>query len=88
MPHLFLCYIDDCISAASYSHEEIEQFIHFTNIFHPDLNFTWTISDTSLPFLDLSTSISSKQLSTNIHFKLTDSHSYLNYTSSHPSSCE
>eukprot|EP00061_Rhincodon_typus_P002312 g17169.t1 len=34
IPHLFLHYIDDCISAASCSHEELEQFIHFTNTFH------------------------------------------------------
>ncbi|MBB6707142.1 hypothetical protein H7E98_17940, partial [Proteus mirabilis] len=47
-PHLFLRYIDDCIGAASCSHEEVEQFIHFTNTFHPDLKFTWTVSDSSL----------------------------------------
>eukprot|EP00061_Rhincodon_typus_P001326 g14460.t1 len=27
IPHLFLRYIDDCIGAASCSHEELEQFI-------------------------------------------------------------
>eukprot|EP00061_Rhincodon_typus_P000645 g12313.t1 len=30
IPHLFLCYINDCIGAASCSHEELEQFINFT----------------------------------------------------------
>eukprot|EP00061_Rhincodon_typus_P006868 g27945.t1 len=55
--HLFLCYIDDSISAASCSYKELEQFINFTNTFHPNLKFTWTISDTSLSFLDLSVSI-------------------------------
>eukprot|EP00061_Rhincodon_typus_P002900 g18773.t1 len=58
IPHLFLHYIDDCISAALCFHEEFEQFIHPTNTFHPKLKFTWTISDTSLSFLDLSVSIS------------------------------
>eukprot|EP00061_Rhincodon_typus_P003395 g19981.t1 len=53
IPHLFLCYIDDCIGAALCSHEELEQFINFMNTFHPNLKFTWTISDTSLSFLDL-----------------------------------
>eukprot|EP00061_Rhincodon_typus_P006091 g26354.t1 len=38
--------------------EELEQFINFANTYHHDLKFTWTISDTSLPFLDLSISIS------------------------------
>eukprot|EP00061_Rhincodon_typus_P016158 g44221.t1 len=51
--HLFLRYIDDCIGAATCPHKELEQFINFTNIFHPNLKFTWTISDTSLSFLDL-----------------------------------
>eukprot|EP00061_Rhincodon_typus_P006880 g27964.t1 len=54
IPHLFLCCIDDCIGTASCFQEELKQFIHFTNTFSPTLKFTWTISDTSLPFLDLS----------------------------------
>eukprot|EP00061_Rhincodon_typus_P013308 g39601.t1 len=58
IPHLFLPYVDDSISAASCSHEELEQLINFANTFHPNLKFTWTISDTSLPFLDHSVSIS------------------------------
>eukprot|EP00061_Rhincodon_typus_P010249 g34402.t1 len=41
---LFFRYIDDCISAASCSHKELEQFINFTNTFHPNFKFTWTIS--------------------------------------------
>eukprot|EP00061_Rhincodon_typus_P000127 g10578.t1 len=58
IPHLFLRYINDCFGTASCSHTELEQFIHFTNTFHSNLKFTWTISDTSLSFLDLSVSIS------------------------------
>eukprot|EP00061_Rhincodon_typus_P006831 g27875.t1 len=65
-----------------------EQFINFANTFHHAFKFTWTISDTSLPFLDLSVSISSNQLTTDIHIKPVDSHNYLNYTSSHPPSCK
>eukprot|EP00061_Rhincodon_typus_P006931 g28071.t1 len=57
-PHLFLRYINDCICAASCSRKELEQFINFTNTFHHALKFTCIISDTSLPFLDLSVSIS------------------------------
>eukprot|EP00061_Rhincodon_typus_P011048 g35783.t1 len=54
--YLFLRYTDDCISAALCSCKELKQFINFANIFHPALIFTWTISDTSLPFLGLSVS--------------------------------
>eukprot|EP00061_Rhincodon_typus_P018562 g47779.t1 len=81
IPHLFLCYIDDCIITALCSLEELEQFINFTNTFHPNLKFTWTISDTSLSFLDVSIVISGNHLETDIYFKPTDSHSYLDYTS-------
>eukprot|EP00061_Rhincodon_typus_P000174 g10779.t1 len=56
--HLFLRYIDDCISTASCAHKELEQFIKLPNTFHLTLKFTWTISDTSLSFLDLSVFIS------------------------------
>eukprot|EP00061_Rhincodon_typus_P006730 g27697.t1 len=57
-PHLFLLYIDDCIDTASCSHEDLEKLINLTNTFHPNLKFTWTISNTSLPFLGLCLSIS------------------------------
>eukprot|EP00061_Rhincodon_typus_P008098 g30411.t1 len=78
IPHLFLCYIIDCIGAASCSHEELEQFINCANTFHHALKFTWTISDTSFPFLDLS--ISRNRLTTDIHFKPADSHNYVDHT--------
>eukprot|EP00061_Rhincodon_typus_P013554 g39993.t1 len=77
IPHLFLHYINDCTGAASCSLGELEQFINFTNTFHRNLKFTWTISDTSLSFLDRSVSISGDRLKTDIYFKPTNSHSYL-----------
>eukprot|EP00061_Rhincodon_typus_P013781 g40368.t1 len=88
IPHFFICYIDDCIGTTSCSHQELEQFINFTNTFHPKLKFTWIISDTSLTFLDLTVSISDDCLETDIYFKPTDSHSYVGYTSSYPLSCK
>ncbi|XP_059825093.1 uncharacterized protein LOC132393706 [Hypanus sabinus] len=83
-PPLFPRYIDDCIGAASCTHAELVNFINFASNFHPALKFTWSIPDTSLPFLDLSVSISGDGLSTDIYCKPTDSHSYLDYSSSHP----
>eukprot|EP00061_Rhincodon_typus_P000185 g10828.t1 len=77
IPNLFLRYIDDCIGAASCSHDELQQFIHFTSTFHPNLKFTWTISDNSLSPSWTSVSISGNHLETDIYFKPTDSHSYL-----------
>eukprot|EP00061_Rhincodon_typus_P003926 g21317.t1 len=68
--------------------EELEWFTNFTNTFHPNLKFTWTFSDTSISFLDLSISISGDSLKTDTYFKPTDSYSYLDYTFSHPPSCK
>ncbi|XP_062918361.1 chitinase domain-containing protein 1 isoform X1 [Mobula hypostoma] len=84
---LFLRYIDDCNGAASCTHAELVDFINFASNFHPALKFTWSISDTSLSFLDLSVSTSGDSLSTDVYYKPTDSHNYLDYSSSHPVSC-
>eukprot|EP00061_Rhincodon_typus_P017134 g45697.t1 len=67
---------------------ELEKFIDFVSNFHPTLTFTWSIADSSFPFLDISASISGDRLATNIHYKPTDTYSYLDYTSSHPDSCK
>ncbi|XP_059827357.1 divergent protein kinase domain 1C isoform X2 [Hypanus sabinus] len=87
-PQLLLRYVDNYIGAASCTHAELVNFIDFASNFHPALKFTWSILDTSLPFLDLSVSISGDRLSTDIFYKPTDSHNYLDYTSSHPAQCK
>eukprot|EP00061_Rhincodon_typus_P018576 g47797.t1 len=65
-------------------HIGIEKFINFVSTFHPALTFTWSISDSSLPFLYISVPISGDRLATDIYCKPIDSHSYLDYTSSYP----
>ncbi len=50
-------YIDDCVGTASCSRGELEQFINYVNNFHPALQFTWEISETSVSFLDILISI-------------------------------
>eukprot|EP00061_Rhincodon_typus_P011443 g36454.t1 len=49
---------------------------------------SWSISDSSLPFLDICVSISGDRLANNIQYKPTNSRSYLDYTSSHLASCK
>ena len=83
-PDFFGRYIDDCIGTTSCSRTELDSFISFVNSFHPSLEFTWEISDSSVAFLDILVSISDNRLTTSIHYKPTDSHSYLLYSSSHP----
>ena len=61
----------------------MEQFINYVNNFHPALQFTWEISETSVSFLDILISINGNRLVTSVFYKPTDSHSYLLYSSSH-----
>ena len=74
-------YIDDCLGTASFSHVELERFINFVNNFHPALQFTWEISETSVSFLDILVSINGNKLVTSVFYKPTDSHSYLLFSS-------
>ena len=84
-PELYDRYIDDCIGATSSTREEHTQFITAVNSFHPALQYTREISDTSLAFLDLKISIESNGLCTSVYYKPTDSHSYLLFSPSHSS---
>ena len=77
-------YIDDRVGTASCSRGELECFINYVNNFHPALQFTWEISETSVSFLDILVSINGNRLTTSVFYKPTDSHSYLLYSSSHP----
>ncbi len=77
-------YIDYCVGTASCSRGELEQLINYVNNFHPALQFTWEISETSVSFLDILVSINGNRLVTSVFYKPTDSHSYLLYSSSHP----
>ena len=77
-------YIDDCVGTASCSRGELECFINYVNNFHPALQFTWEIKETSVSFLDILVSINGNRLTTSVFYKPTDSHSYLLYSSSHP----
>ena len=56
-PELYRHYIDDCIGATSSTREDLNQFITAVSSFHPALKYTWEISDTSLTFLDTTTTI-------------------------------
>ena len=76
--------IDDCLGTASCSRVELERFINFVNNFHPALQFTWEISETSVSSLDILVSINGNKLFTSVFYKPTDSHSYLLISSSHP----
>ena len=76
------------VGIACCSRVELEEYIAFVSNFHPALQFTHTISETELPFLDINLRISGDHIRTSIHYKATDTHSYLHYDSSHPRHCK
>ena len=53
IPQLHKRYIDDVVGAASCRREELEAFINVVSNFHPALQFTSTITEMELPFLDI-----------------------------------
>ena len=88
VPQLHKRYIDDVVGIACCNHVELEDYIAFVFNFHPALQFTHTISETELPFLDINLRISGDRIRTSIHYKATDTHSFLDYDSSHTPHCK
>ena len=84
IPYYLGRYTDNCVGTASCSCGELECFINYVNNFHPALQLTWEINETSVSFLDILVSINGNRLTTSVFHKPTDSHSYLLYSSSHP----
>ena len=76
--------MDDVIGATSLPLDSPQEFINYTNSFHPALQFTHNITEDSLPFLDLLLTIKDDTISTTIYYTETDAHSLLDYVSSHP----
>ena len=62
IPQLHTRYIDDIVGAASCQRDELENFIDFVSNFHPPLQFTSTITETELPFLDINLHISEDRI--------------------------
>ena len=85
---LYKRYMDDVAGAASFSEEDLRQFLEFASSFHPSLEYTWSVSTDRLPFLNICMRPQANRIATSIHYKATDSHSYLNFSSSHLYSCK
>ena len=68
-PDLYKRYINDVLGASSDTQQDLENFIHFCSTYHSALKYTFEISGSSIPFLDLCVSISNNRVSTTIHYK-------------------
>ena len=87
-PELDKHYLDDVPGISSGTPQDLEEFIHFCSTYHPSLKYTFEISKSSIPFLDLCLSTSDDRMTTTIHYKPTNTHSYLDYSPSHPPHCK
>ena len=83
-PLVWFRYIDDVFFIWNHGQEKLDSFLEELNGFNPYLKFTYESSKESIPFLDLSVSLSNGTLSTDLYIKSTDRHQFLHYTSSHP----
>ena len=62
IPQLHKRYIDDIVGAASCRRDELDDFVNFVSNFHQALQFTSTITETELPFLDINLRISEDRI--------------------------
>ena len=88
-PDVWLRFLDDIFMIWNDSLETLNFFIDSLNSFHPNIKFTYNISKSSVPFLDVSVSKDvTGKIVTDIFCKPTNMHLYLDFTSSHPLSCK
>jgi hypothetical protein len=82
-------FLDDIFMIWDHSFEDLQQFLKAINSFHPNIKFTYTISPSSVSFLDVTVS-KDKLLNvvTDVFVKETNNHQYLDYSSCHPQKCK
>ena len=66
------------------SEGKLAEFMARLDTFHPNLNFTWESSKSSVNLLDVVFGIEGENFVTDVYYKLTDCHQFFHYESSHP----
>jgi len=74
---------DDILMLWPHGENSLNTFLEQLNQFLV-VQFTWSISNKSLTFLDLDITLENKTLTTSVHKKSTNHMQYLHYSSSHP----
>jgi hypothetical protein len=87
IPGLYKRYIGDVIGVSNLSEKETIKFLEFVGNFHTFIKITFSISSSSVSFLDMTVFLDSSGIHTSVLYKPIDAHSYLLYASSHPKSC-
>jgi hypothetical protein len=77
-------FVDDVNMKWTQSDEELQNFPSRANNLHPSITFTHEISNTTISFLDTSSSLSECELSTYLYSTHTDTNQYILPSSCHP----
>ena len=88
-PLIYKRYIDDIFIVWTHSMADFQTFFANLNGFHPTIKYEYSISETSIDYLDITIYkgdqfAATRRLSTKTHFKPTNSFQYIHYTSHHP----
>lgn len=80
-------FIDDVDMKWDKGDQELQTFITNANNQHPTIKFTHETSNSTINFLDTSSTLSAGIINTDIYSKPTDTHQYLSPESCHPPHC-
>ena len=83
-PWVWLRYIDDIFFIWTEGENKLKSFLQCLNTFHPNLNFTYEKSNTSINFLDVVFKINNDKFEINLYSKPTHCHQFLEFNSAHP----
>ena len=84
-PLVYFKYIDDIFMIWTDDGEDsLNDFLTHRNRQNKNIQFEQTISNTSIPFLDVSVVLEGGKSATDLYCKSTDKHQYLYHTSCHP----
>lgn len=87
-PLIYLRYLDDIFIVWTHGRDKLNAFIQHANNCHPTIQFTATVSDTSISFLDTKITLNNNKLHTTLFKKPTDKHQFLHFESHHPRHCK
>lgn len=84
LPDLYMRYIDDIFGITTMPRAQLDEWMNHLKSLHPAVQYTSTISETQVSFLDTTVKTAQGEITTTIHYKETDSHNFLRYNSFHP----
>jgi len=82
-PLLWIRFLDDILMLWTHGKTSLNTFLEQLNPFRV-VQFTWSIPNKRVTFLDVAITLKNNTLTTSVHIKTTNHMQYLHYSSSHP----